>query len=142
MPVTPEISAVSPDRVASDGGYRLVVTGTFTVGRPMRVYLGETGTSADALCYSGKIGQGSIVYAQSATTLWCYTPRLPVGRLLRVTVIEVTEAANQSEAVDVTLRVRQPDYKTSVFSLRHPWPKEFLVGPKNLEQLPAVPEWE
>jgi len=131
------IESVFQQRVPSNGGYRLDLHGTFPVGQRLRVYVGVTGSSADAKCLSGKAGQGSIIYAVDDSNLHCYTPLLPVGGPFAVTV-QSLDTGNASCLPQAVATIK-PDFKTSVFALKSMLPTVLLVGPRKVEDVPPIP---
>jgi hypothetical protein len=130
------ISSVSPARVANDGGYRMDLQGVFPMGIPLTVHIGETGTSGDTACVSGKAGQGREVYAVNPGHLYCFTPRLPVGGPYAVTVRRVVD--DDATVLWDALSTIRPDYRTSVFDLRGMFPVNFLVGTRKIEDVPPI----
>lgn len=68
------ISAVSPSTIPDDGAVTVQLSGSFSAGRPHRVWLGGVP------CYSGVSGQGLDCYPASDGTLSFIAPGgLPLG---------------------------------------------------------------
>lgn len=125
------VAAVSPSIVPADGGYVLAITGTFPLGVRLNVHVGPAGTTADPLAYSGRRGQGSIIYALSATTLRVFSPVLAPGQLNTV-LVKSLDSPDQ-DLLPASLQSVEPDYKTKVFSLRQPLPPFYKAGARNIE---------
>lgn len=125
--------------VANNGGHRIMITGVFTIGAAHRVYIGDTGTAADAACWSGKPGQGHDVYPVSATLLICYSPILAAYGPFSV-FVSVPSTGDSDVLADSICTVPQ-DFKLETLNLRQLFPRTWATGIRRLEDAPAVADW-
>ena len=139
--MTLTINSISPQKVAADGGARVEVEGDFEnlFDVPFRVHVGPTGDDSDPACYSGIVGQGTVVYPVSATKLVCYLPVLEptLGTPYHVFVIR-TDTLDDGELLD-SLEVLPRQYFSRVFELRSVFPRFYRMGPRNMESLEKLP---
>ena len=132
------ISSVAPDKILSDGGHQLVITGVFEKGFLYRVHLGDLGTTGDPACYSGKPGQANLVYPTSSDggttfdTLTVYSPKVtPNATPYDITVINYTTLEVHVLSGVVTALKNQ--FFTSVYAVRHLPPPHYKTGPRNID---------
>lgn len=132
------ITAVSPDVVPSNGGYELVLTGTFDLDTPYRVTLGfpVTGAVGEAQAYQPS-GQGKTALADNSTTLTVYSPELEAGNIVDVYVEEAATPATNS-TLSGKLSVVDPDFKTLSFQMRTLFPPKYKLGPRDFTLVPRV----
>lgn len=128
------VTALSPLFIAYDGGHRLELTGTFALGHRHRVYIGLTGTTADAACYSGVAGEGVDCYPQSATKLVAYSPCLDTASGQHVLIRDVDTA--ETVLLSAALTVMLASYYLSTFAMRSVLPPRWKTGPRSLDRLP------
>lgn len=128
------LTSISPTFIAYDGGHRLVLTGTFTVGHRHRVYIGETGTTADAPCLSGVPGQGVDCYPVSATQLIVYSPCLPTKTGHNALARDMVSA--ETALLSSVLAVQLASHYLTVFAVRSVLPPHWKTGPRSLDRLP------
>jgi len=128
------LSAVDPGVVAEDGGREIQVQGSFELGNRYKVHLGANGSSADPACYSGKSGQGLIIYPWTSGALRCYAPVTAPGGPYTVTVVNQDTAEEHQLVDEVTVTERQ--YYTSVYDLRKVLPPFYRTGPRRIDMEP------
>jgi len=128
------LTGVNLTRIPENGGHEIQVQGTFTLANPYQVYMGRNATEADSLCYSAKPGQAAVIYPWSLTILRCYSPRLPPGVDVYVTVkdLETSDVLSLS-ATPIACDYQQ--FYSTVFGLRKPFPPFYKTGPRNIEQV-------
>lgn len=127
------VTSVAPVTVAFDGGYPLDLVGVFPVGERLNVHIGELGTTEDPLCLSGKVGQGSDVYAQDSSYLRVYSPLYRAGGPFSVLVVAPDIVDQGSLAAAITYVVAP--YYLGVLNLRAVFPPCYRTGPRRLEQV-------
>jgi len=135
--MTLALDSVDLTTVARDGGYRIVLSGTFELDKPHRVHIGSAGDSSDPLCFSGKPGQAYNAKPFSETELKPYTPRMEIGGPYTITVIR-GDTLETDQLVDAITAVPE-DYKTTVFDLRKVFPPHYFMGPRSMELLEHIP---
>ena len=131
------LTSVSPAIVSAAGGYLIEIVGAFELGNRYQVYLGNTGTTLDPVCYSGVRGQGSVVYPLSAVLMRAYTPRVASDTsAYTVTVLNLDTLEGHVLAGSVTAEKVQ--YQSTVFGLRGVAPPRWKTGPRTLESVVAI----
>lgn len=129
------LTSIDPTVLPEDGGYLLEITGTFELSHQYRVYIGITGTSADAPCYSGKPDQGNVVYPYTASILRVYSPVLTLGTEHEILVVDVGTA--EENTLSGVLTVVYRDLKSLVYSLRKTLPIFYKTGPRDVARVPV-----
>ena len=126
------LTSVSPTTVPCDGGYAVVLTGTFVLGTAYRVTfgIGVTGATGEAEGYSPS-GNGSTVYPTSTTSLTVRTPELSAGDVVDVYIEEVVTPAT-NDTLLAQLAVVDPDIKNLVFQMRRSFSPRYKVGDRNI----------
>jgi hypothetical protein len=128
-----EATSISPTRVKLDGGYQLRVFGTFELGHTYHVHIGTTGTTADALCYSGVPGQGNTLIPWTSGILRAVTPELVFSETAySVLVRDVT--TNATKVLSNILTVSKKDFQAAVYALRKVQPPRLRTGPRRIEE--------
>jgi len=128
------ISSVNRERVPENGGHEIQISGAFEIGKSYGVYIGNAESSADYACYSGIPERGNSVVPWSANLLRCYTPRLPAGQLLSVTVVDLESLETHALSDVVTVDYR--GFHSKVFSLRSVVPPLYAPGPRAIGEEP------
>lgn len=138
MPDPITITALSDDAVDNAGGRLLRIFGDFIgqSGYPYNVHIGPLGTTSDPKAFSGKVASRHTLYIWNDGELRCYLPRLDAGTLVSVLVRRVDGVREQ--LIPNILQVLPQQYYNSVFDIRSILPPNYLVGPRNLENLEAV----
>lgn len=131
------LTSVNRERVPEDGGYELRVNGSFELDKRYLVYIGDTGSENDYPCYSGKVGQGNYIYPWTSGILRCYTPLLPPGLTLKVTVKDGDSP--EAHTLDDVLTVDYQFYHSTVFGIRKVLPPFYKTGPRGIEQVEPLP---
>jgi len=124
------LTSADPQTIPEDGGREIVIEGTFELENPYKVHIGSNGSSVDPACYSGKPGQGSIIYPWTSGALRCYSPVLAPGGPYTVTVVNQDTAEEHQLVAEVIVVERQ--FWTSVYDLRKILPKFYKTGPRNI----------
>lgn len=129
------VDSVSPATIPENGGYLIEVICTGIVfTNQFQVYIGLTGTTADAICYSGVPDQGSIIYPFTSTIIRAYTPILdPTGGPYDLLVEDVTLTEEQVLAASVSVLPRE--FNSVVFGLRRILPVFYKSGPRGIDQV-------
>lgn len=135
--MTLALDSVDRTTVARDGGYRIVILGTFELDKPHRVHIGSAGDSSDPLCFSGKPGLAYNAKPFSVTELKPYTPRMEIGGPYTITVIR-GDTLETAQLVDAITAVAE-DYKSAIFDLRRLLPPHYRVGPRSMDLLERLP---
>lgn len=131
--------SVNPVIVPENGGHLIEISGTaFNIAHAHKVYIGTTGTTADAPCYSGVPGQGNVVYPITTTLLCVYTPLLdPIGGPYKIFVRDLD---NSDEDTLTSFDAIHRDYNSHVFSGRAILPRFYKTGGRSMDTLvPADP---
>lgn len=132
------VSSVNRDRVPEDGGHEIEITGVFEAGHGYEVYVGDTGSISDYPAYSGRPGQGNVVYPrQGLTVLRCYTPRLPPGYTVSITIKD--KDSPESHKLTGALVVDYQQFRSTVFGMRKVFPIFYKIGPRDLSRVPPTP---
>ena len=131
------LTDVNRERVPENGGHELQVLGAFEVGKGYLVFVGDTGSANDYPCYSGKPDQGNIIYPWTSGILRCYTPLLPPGLTLKVTVKDATSP--ETHTLDDVLTVDYQFYHSTVFGIRKVLPPFYKTGPRDIELIVPLP---
>lgn len=131
------LTTASLTEVKGDGGYELIVEGSFTIGNRHRIHIGQNlATTADPACYSGKPGQGTIIYPHQEDKLRGYTPELDDSALLDdYDILVVDLDAPDSGALEEWLAVVPRDYDDRTFVLRQTLPPFYKTGARNMRAL-------
>lgn len=135
------ITSVSPTEILSDGGHKIEVTGLYEAGHRYQVNMGDLGSNADPVCYSGIPGQAEVVFPRKSTSggaldlLTVYSPRVnpsPAPYSIYVLDLDTLEAHVLSSVVTTT----KHQFFTNVYAVRSVQPPKYKVGPRsiNLEQ--------
>ena len=130
------LTGVNISRIPENGGHEIQVQGTFEPPIRYWVYIGATGTIADTLCYSGKPGQGTIIFPFSPTVLLCYSPLLAPGKDVFITVKDLDEGSVLSLGDPIAVDYVQ--FYSTVFSIRKVLPPFYKTGPRSIEQVDPV----
>lgn len=125
--------------IANNGGHKIVINGVFTVGSAHRIYIGATGTIADAECWSGKAGQGHDVYPISDTLLICYSPILPAYGPYSVLVR--VPATGDTDVLAAAITTIPQDYKIETLNLRQLFPPTYSAGVRKIEDAVPLEDW-
>lgn len=131
------VTSVDRATVFADGGYLIVLTGTFPLDTKLRVYIGTAGNTTDPQCVSGKAGQGKDVYALTTTTLRAYTPVMPAGGPYKIFV--VAPDLGENGTLNAAITAVAPDFKSSVFSMRSVMPPRYATGPRTIDAVEPIP---
>lgn len=131
-----------PEKVLSDGGGKISVFGDFTdmLGIPFRIHIGPNGDDDDPACYSGVVGQGTVVYPVSEREIRAYLPVLEPtdGSPYNVYVVNVLDPLDDAVLADY-LGVLPAQYYSRVFELRRVFPPFYRMGPRNMTLLEPLP---
>jgi len=127
------VTAIDPAIFPEDGGHEIRVSGSFEDGHRYQVYIGELGSTSDLACYSGKPGQGNVIYPWTTGILRCYSPVLAPDRTVSVTVQDL-DTAEEHTLVDAGTTVFR-HYKSLVFTLRKVLPIFYKTGPRDISQI-------
>lgn len=134
------ITIYSLSRVAVDdaGGMLLRIIGDFAdqFGVAYNIHIGTTGTTADAKGYAGISGRITTLYVWNATEIRCYMPLLEKGTTVSVLIRAVD--GSREQLIPDALEVLPQQYYGSVFELRALLPPQYLLGPRNMENLEPV----
>lgn len=133
---------INPDAVLGEGGVRLVIDGDFSgkLGVAYRVYVGPNGDDTDEPCFSGKVGQGTIIYPLTKTEMRCYLPVLAATDGSPYDVyVENVETPAENDVLAGALTVLPKQYRTKVFGLRSVFPRFYFMGPRNMDALERLP---
>lgn len=130
------LTSVSPDRISEDGGHEIVISGIFEIGHRYLAFIGDVGGTLDHPCYSGKPGQRNYLYLQADGTLKCYTPRLPPGMTLSITVKDGDSA--ESHKLESSITTTYQDFHTTVFKIRKVLPVFYKTGARDIEQIGPI----
>lgn len=127
------LTSISPTTFPKDGGYKLTITGTFESNQPYRVHIGEDETTGDAQCYSGKAGQGNIIYPVTSTILQCYSPLLlPPGPYSVLVINTLTLEQHILSGVITTIHEQ---LESKIFTIRSILPNYYKTGPRIIDQV-------
>lgn len=135
--MTLSLTSVAPNVLFYDGGYQFIVTGVFPLGEPLSLYIGNTDTNADAVCYSGIPGNGNFCYALNANLLVAYSPIL-AANLNRYDLLVVSPSTSESQVFTSAFTVRHPQFYSSVFEFRAVFPPTWYTGPRRLQDVPTT----
>jgi len=127
------ITEVSPVKVPPNGGFKLLLTGTFLIGHRYAVYIGDVGSTVDPICFSGIPGQANDIYPLSATTLRAYTPALvPNAVPYHVAVLDLDTL--EAFLFPDSITVQKKGFVNSVYAMRKPQPPIYRTGPRGIEK--------
>jgi len=132
----PTITSVSPQIFAGNGGYKIVLTGTFELDTPYRVHVGPVGDATDPACYAGT-GLANDATSKDGTTLTVYLPEMAPGGVYPVFVMERDAPATNGSLVDAVIAVNR-DYSTSLWQMKSLFAPNRVMGSRNMAQLPEV----
>jgi len=128
------LTSVSPSTISCEGGKLLTITGTFVTTHRYCVYVGETETTADPVCYSGVVGQGSVIYPTNATTLKVYLPYLvdavASGNLYSVLVVDIDTL--ETHLLSEVIAAAPKQFYSLVYAYRKVMHEDFKVGPRGI----------
>jgi hypothetical protein len=130
------LSSVSPTTLAENGGFEVVISGSFESGHRYQAFIGDMGTTGDYPCYSGIPEQGNYLYKKADGTLVCYSPILQ-PEILQTLTVKDADTAETHQLVDA-ITVVYSTYYSSVFNLRQVLPKYYKTGSRNIEQVPTI----
>ena len=130
------LTGVAQSRISADGGYPLDLSGIFTLGDDYRVYVGSSGSTADAICFSGVAGRATTIHAISSSRMRVFSPRLPVGGPFAITLYHV--ASEELTVLADVLYVSEPDRKSAVYALRSYLPPIYATGVRLVDSLPTI----
>ena len=135
MAVIP-ITAVSPYILPINGGLEFTITGTFSTSVDYSVYLGINGSDADALCYSGVMGQGYVCRATLSGgiyTISAVTPILPRSTAIILTVKFGADEGNFSAGCGIpAIWAVEHSYFDQLFEARKHWLPWHDTGPRGM----------
>lgn len=132
----PTLTSVSPSVVPSNGGYPIVLTGTFELEMPYRVHVGPNGDTSDPVCFAGA-GLGNDAVSPDGTTLSVNTPEMVSGTGNDVYVQERDTPSNNDTLADGVLAIDR-DYSTSLWSMKALFAPNRRMGPRSMAMLPAA----
>jgi hypothetical protein len=115
------------DALSTEGGEVLSITGTFSVGVPYAVRIGDLGLVTDCLCYGGLIGQGAACISIDGTTLEAVTPIIPTSGIKIASVWTALGVLVDSCLVKVLKR----SFHDRLYDFRTRWPDWYNVGPRD-----------
>lgn len=132
------LTSVDRGSINENGGYLLTIEGVFTIGVPVRVYIGPNGDTTDEICLSGIAGEKYDIFPiQNGTQLQCYTPILDVGGPYDIFVQNV--GATEDDTLAAAITVYDREYRSSVYDIRRLFPPHWRTGPKNIEREEMIP---
>lgn len=134
MPYGDTLSLASADksRVEDDGGYGVILAGTFK-DAPAAVHLVNDFTAQAYPCYGGRSGHGYAPHPLTPDTLSLATPVVPPG-WYRFEVTQGVSSVNSAAApVPFHLEVVRRQWRSRVFSLRGVFPPWYRFGARNLD---------
>lgn len=130
------LASISPTVIPSNGGYALVITGTFDLETAYHVHLGSD--AAALICHAGP-EKTNEVFSLDGTTILCYAPEGTAGDATDVYVEEsVTPATN--DTLPEALILIDRDYSTSLWAMKSLFPPNRPMGPRSIAHLPAPNE--
>jgi len=139
MPTPITIYSISRSTADADGGQRLEIVGDFVdeFGVTYQIHVGPAGDYTDPACYSGKPGFKQIIVPLNSTKLRGYLPPMTPGGPYNVFVrrVDMTRTALIAAAITVMPKM----YYSGVFGLRAILPPYYRTGPRNMENLEAIP---
>lgn len=122
--------------VSENAAAKLILTGTFDLATPYRVYVGTNGSTADAVCFAGQ-GKGPDAQSVEGLTLEVYLPSLTAGEVVSVYVQERDTPGNNAALADA-LRVVSRSYYTHYWSMKSLFPPRWRLGARSFQNLPQV----
>jgi len=130
------ITGISKTDFAIYGGEEFTISAVaganqWVLGAHYSVYLGRNGTIADALCYSGAIGNGYVCHPDSITAMRAVSPPQVRGTGYIVTVVLGALSGGFGG-----LRVVEQPWVDMVFDVRRHWPGWLVAGPRSIEREP------
>lgn len=130
------ITGVSVSVIPNNGGYKLYLTGKFPLNTPMLFFVGDTASTADYQCWSGKVGQGNTVYAITTTKLRMWSPRLPVGGPFHI--FGYIPSVRASMLLESCISTIPAVYSSCVFDIRSLFPGIYKTGPRRIDLTPPI----
>lgn len=130
------LTTVDRSYLPEDGGYKLVISGSFEFGHNYRVHIGTTESTSDPTCYTGIAGQGVIIVADNTIQLICYSPIVPVETTLSVFVIDVD--TSEDHTLSGVLESTHRQFAAKVFAYRKVLPLFYRTGPRQLLEEPIT----
>jgi hypothetical protein len=142
--MTISITGVTPDTVPADGGYLLKISGEFPIGERLNVHIGTVGDATDPKAYSGKAGQGDVIFSATGDLVRCHTRLLDPGITYKLYVKSLDSV--DEDTLDAALTAVVQDFKSSVFSMRKALPPWYRAGPRGIDlvlpKAPITEQWE
>jgi hypothetical protein len=118
---------IASNTLSTEGGEVLLLTGTFSVGVPYAVRIGDLGLVTEDLCYGGLIGHGSSCISTDGTTLEAITPIIPAGGIKIISVWTALGVFVDSCRV----RVLKRSFHDRLYEFRTRWPDWYNVGTRD-----------
>jgi len=111
------------------GGDRVRLAGRWPVGQPLEVYIGTTGTSADAPAYGGE-GFGYRPQSLDGLNLFIVLPKVDFVGTFKFTVINPVTG---SEVSAVGGSIVERSFFSKMFSARASFPPQADTGPRRID---------
>jgi hypothetical protein len=127
------VTGIDTTTVGADGGWRIVLSGTFTVGAAYTVGILNVVTGSTYTATSGVAGSAGAVVSLDGGTLSCWTPEAPPGVY---SVVATAAVGGATATLASALTVLHRSYTTNLYSLRSAWPPPRDVGPYSIEDEP------
>lgn len=128
------LTSIDPTIIPADGGYLLEISGTFVMGHRYRVYVGDTGSIADPICYSGVRGQANDVYPVNVSLLRAYSPRM-ASDASAYTVLVIDVDTLEAHILASALTADKPQFYSTVFAVRAVQPPHYKTGPRSIDSV-------
>lgn len=125
------LTNIIPNVIFNSGGHELVINGVFN-GGCFQVYIGDKKDTSDLLCYSGKPGQGTLIYPIANTKLKVYSPRIISSGNCPFSIYVVNTVNGQARILSNVLTVVETQFYTSVYALRKVYPPHYKTGSRNI----------
>ena len=128
------IDSIDISSVFMDGGRRIAISGSFELGNPYKVFIGDYKNDLDAVCYSGICEQGNIIYPELNNILIAYTPLLiPTGAINPYSITVINNNTLESHVLLDCILVYNKQFYTKVYEIRKLLLPGYLTGPINIE---------
>ena len=119
-------TGVSPATVSDKGGEILTLTGEYTQGEALYVFISPA--SDNIQCYSGVVGQEFEVFSEDGLTLTCIMPKMPVGGPYSIRVAEADGGNSHIRLASIT--VVHQTYETQLYTMRENLGSPRDAGPR------------